>query len=189
MGGHPRDIDPNDPEDDFDDGSKSGPVTVKPVFNVERYAEDVVGRERLPTILDEVATEEARIASVLMDTNPPRAKRAPRQPGQTERPAESEPEIEIDVRYSEVEGLKPDTQLALLRARLSPLGRVPSLVRKLNDLGPIIEDPKTAYVLGFVDGLLPLETIIEVAGLPEIETLQILDRALDQHLLTFGGHR
>jgi hypothetical protein len=62
---------------------------------------------------------------------------------------------------------------------------VPALVRKITELGPVIEDPKTAYVLGFIDGLLPLETIIEVAGLPELETLQILDRAIDHHLLTF----
>src|SRR5262249_4761608 len=93
---------------------------------------------------------------------------------------------EIAVRYSEVDALRPDEQLAILRARLAPMSRVPSLVRQITELGPVIEDPKTAYVLGFIDGLLPLETIIEVAGLPEIQALQILDRAIEQHLVRFG---
>lgn len=171
---------------DFDDRSKdvskggggadSGAVerdTVRPAYDVERYAEDAIGRERLPTITDEVATEEARIASVLMDSRPP------------EEREHVAPEIEVDVRYSEVESLGEDEQLAFLRARLAPLTRVPALTRKLTELGPLIEDPKTAYVLGFVDGLLPLETIVEVAGLPEIDTLRILDRALDHYVITF----
>lgn len=144
--------------------------TVRPSFDVERYAEDTLGRERLPTITDEAATEEARIASVLMDSTPPR----------------SGTDIELDVNYSEVEALDPDEQLAFLRARLAPMTRVPSLARKITELGPVIEDPKTAYILGFVDGLLPLETIVEVAGLPEVEALRILERAIDQHFVTFN---
>jgi hypothetical protein len=150
--------------------------TVRPSFDVGRYAEDLVGRERLPTLTDEAATEEARIASVLMDSSPPH----PRAPASA-----LSPEIQIAVRYSEVEALKPDHQLAFLRARLAPMTRVPALARKITELGPVIEDPKTAYILGFIDGLLPLETIVEVAGLPEIETLRILDRAIDQHVIRF----
>lgn len=161
-------------ENDLDAESGKQPRdTVRPAFDVERYAEDVVGRERLPTIVDEAATEEARIASVLMDSSPPH-------------PRTSAPEIEIAVRYSEVDALNPDEQLAFLRARLAPMTRVPALTRKITELGPVIEDPKTAYVLGFIDGLLPLETIVEVAGLPEIDTLRILERAVDQHLVTFN---
>ena len=174
MVGHSRGVKRDDePEDSFASGESTSieRKTVKPSFDVERYAEDTVGRERLPTILDEAATEEARIASVLMDSNPPKGAGAP--------------EIEIAVNYSEVDALRPDEQLAFLRARLAPMSRVPSLVRKIAELGPMIEDPKTAYVLGFVDGLLPLETIIEVAGVPEVEALQILDRAIDQHLIAF----
>ena len=162
--------------DEFEAESVSGQVsrdTVRPAFDVERYAEDVVGRERLPTIVDEAAKEEARIASVLMDSSPPR-------------PRASAPEIEIAVKYSEVDALDPDEQLAFLRARLAPMTRVPALTRRITELGPVIEDPKTAYVLGFIDGLLPLETIVEVAGLPEIDTLRILERAVDQHLVTFN---
>lgn len=146
--------------------------TVRPSFDVEAYAEDSVVRERLPTIIDEAATEEARIASVLMDSRPPAARA-------------SAPDIQLAVTYGEVEALEPDEQLAFLRARLAPMTRVPTLARKITELGPVIEDPKTAYILGFVDGLLPLETIVEVAGLPEIDALRILERAIDQHAVVF----
>lgn len=179
MGGEPRDAkrlhDLDDEEGGDRDVHESGTVpreTVKPAFDVERYAEDTIGRERLPTITDEAATEEARIASVLMDSTPPRARA-------------SAPDIQLAVQYSEVEALDVEEQLAFLRARLAPMTRIPSLTRKITELGPLIEDPKTAYVLGFIDGLLPLETIVEVAGLPELDTLRILDRAVDQYVLTF----
>ena len=46
-----------------------------------------------------------------------------------------------------------------------------------------------AYVLGFIDGVLPLETIVEVAGLPELETLKILERAIEQNAISFGRAR
>lgn len=160
-----------DPGPDSDE-SDTRRNTVKPPFDVEQYAEKTVGRERLPTIIDEAATEQARIASVLMDSSPPG-------------PRKSMPEVEIAVRYAEVEALDPDEQLAFLRARLAPMTRAPRLTRSMPELGPVIEDPKTAYMLGFVDGILPLETIVEVAGLPEIEALRILERALDQHIITF----
>ena len=180
MGGDPRDAKRLHELDDDEDGEEygiheSGTVpreTVKPAFDVERYAEDTIGRERLPTITDEAATEEARIASVLMDSTPPRGRA-------------SAPEIELAVKYAEVEALDDEEQLAFLRARLAPMTRIPSLTRKITELGPLIEDPKTAYVLGFIDGLLPLETIVEVAGLPELDTLRILDRVIDHYVITF----
>ena len=186
MGAESRDLkrllDLDEPEDGVgafeeagDDAVESGTMpreTVRPAFDVERYAEDTIGRERLPTITDEAALEEARIASVLMDSVPPRGRLAA-------------DDVEVAVRYAEVEALDDEQQLAFLRARLAPMTRVPSLSRKITELGPLIEDPKTAYILGFVDGLLPLETIVEVAGLPEIDTLRILDRAVDQYVLTF----
>lgn len=134
-------------------------------------------RERQPTILDEVATEQARLASVLMDSNPPAPPKKSPEPLRT---AQSM----APITYSPADR----DELTLLRARLAPMTRVPVLTRKLTELGAVIEDPKTAYVLGFVDGLLPLETIVEVAGLPELDTLRILDRAADQHVLSFAAN-
>ena len=181
MGGEPRNANPllgldrgrAPDEEDEDDARDSGRVardTVKPAFDVERYAETLTRREPLPTIIDEEATEEARLASVLMDSSPPGGIVA----------APVAPLIDVDV-----EAFDHEEQVAFFRARLAPMTRAPTLVRTITELGSWIEDPKTAYVLGFVDGLLPLETIVEVAGLPELETLRILDRAVEQYVLTF----
>src|SRR5262245_61843068 len=139
------------PEFEDDDEPESDPrATIKPAYDVERYAEDTVHRERMVTIVDAVATEEARVASVLMHSSPP-----------TRASGGHSGEVEVDlaVEYSEVEELDPDEQLALLRAQLAPLSRVPALTRRMAELGPVIADAQTAYVLGFIDGLLPLETI------------------------------
>ncbi len=112
----------------------------------ERVASEV--RARAPTITDEVALEQARLASLPSD-----------QPAPAEDP------------------------VARLRARLAPLGRVPSLAKQIDALGNL--DPKTAFVLGFVDGLLPLETILDVAGMPELEVLEVLDRMITQNVIVF----
>jgi hypothetical protein len=112
-------------------------------------------RERQSTLLDDDLTEQARLASVLIDSTPPSA---------------------------------PDPAQAI-RARLEPLSRVPELVKSITELGDDMREPKTAFVLGFIDGLLPLETIVEVTGLPEIETLQILDRLIAQGAIAFRTSR
>lgn len=137
-------------------------------------------RERLVTFTDEDALEEARKMSVPTGAPPPR------KPYIT-KPEPDEPTASVDIDESEfdVDSLPADEQVAILRARLAPLNRVPTLSKRMTELGEIVEDPKTAYVLGFVDGLLPLETIIEVTGLPELETLKILDRLAGQQILMF----
>jgi hypothetical protein len=173
-----------DPEDAENEGASSAKVardTVKPAFDVEEYAESVTGRERLSTIVDAEATEEARLASVLMDSTPPEP---PTRRIDLDLDA---PEVEVLLSDDEViaEELEGEEEIAFLRARLAPMTRVPTLVRPITELGSVIEDPKTAYMLGFVDGLLPLDTLVEVAGLPEVEALRILDRAVDQYVLTF----
>ena len=141
---------------ELDDPTDSGVVehpTIKPAFDLTEYAKDnaVPIRDRAMTLCDDELTEQARLASVLMDSSPP--------PDPNGREA--------------------------IRARLAPLSRVPVLTKSLAELGGSIDDPRTAYVLGFVDGVLPLETIIDVTGLPELETLQILDRLVAQGAITF----
>lgn len=171
MGGVPSktELECDEPEPDSDpDVSRD---TVRPAFDVELYAEQVTGRERLSTILDEEATEEARVASLLMDSEPP--------------PLGATAETAVSVAYADLDALAADEQIAFYRAKLSPLSRVPVLTRSITELGHLIEDPKTAYVLGFVDGLLPLEMIVDVAGLPELDVLRVLDRAIEQVIVTF----
>lgn len=154
-------------------GRPSAPETVRPPDGSEV-------RERLPTITDEDALEAARKASVPTGLPPPRS------PYNT-KPEPDDPGASVDIDESEfdVDLLPAEEQIAILRARLVPLNRIPTLTKRMTELGEIVEDPRTAYVIGFVDGLLPLDMIIEVTGLPELETLKVLDRLASLHILAF----
>ncbi len=171
-----------------------GPVpfpTIVPTYDPSQYAEESEVRERMPTITDEDALEEARLQS-LPSYLPPARRQMSTAPGGlvTVAPPPANPRdssVEIDTGEEDLESLSDAEQIAILTVRLSPLSRVPSLARELGKLGLLLEDPKTAYVLGFVDGILPLETIVDVTGLPELETLRVLDRMVSQSIVIFSG--
>jgi hypothetical protein len=173
--------DPAHPED-----VGSGPVpcpTVIPTFDPRQYAEDSEIRERMPTFTDEPALEQARLQSFPTNAPPPRRAMSTLPGPLAASPRDSS--AEIDVGEDDIDALAPDEQIAILRARLMPLTRVPVLAQQLSEVGAALEDPKTAYVIGFVDGLLPLDTIIDVTGLPELDTLRVLDRLVGQGIVIF----
>jgi hypothetical protein len=140
-------------------------------------------RDRMATVTDEVALEHARLESLPSDVPPP-------PPSKPTVPAGPLPD---DLREASLgasselvaEPLEPAEEMALLRKRLAPVTRVPELAKPLAQLGALLHDPQTAYVLGFVDGILPLDTIIEVTGLPELDTLRVLDRMVAQGIAIF----
>lgn len=160
-------------DEDSVDSVTSPRPTVVPAFDPAKLAEESEVRERAPTITDEVLLEQARLESMAMQSGLP-----PRPPASSV--------VEIDAGEADLDALPEEDQAAILAARLSPLSRVPKLARSLTELGGLLEDPKTAYVLGFIDGLLPLETIIEVTGLPELDTLRVLDRMVNQGAVVFA---
>jgi hypothetical protein len=176
--------------------------TIRPEFSPEKYAEETEFRERMPTLTDDSLLEEARLQSMRSNAPPPRPRMASnpgntattaRPPATTARPpagtTSRDSVVEIDTGESDLESLGVDDQIAILTVRLAPLTRVPVLAKEMRELGPAVEDPKTAYMLGFVDGILPLETIIDVTGLPEIETLRVLDRMIALGVLVFKPPR
>lgn len=164
---------------ELDDPSGVAPATaprptVVPPFDTAQYAEQSEVRERMPTLTDEGALEEARLQSFRTNAPPPPFG-----------PNVHDSSVEIDTGEADVDALDDDEQVALFTERLAPLTRVPTLAQEMQKLGPLLEDPKTAFVLGFVDGILPLDTIIDVTGLPELDTLRILDRMVAQGVVVF----
>lgn len=137
---------------DLDEPLESGIIPVPTVI-----PPDGPMREPADTFVDDEVTEQARRASVLIDSVPPR-------------------------------GGDPNSEPAI-RARLAPLDRIPLLAKSMSELDTDLQEPKTAFVLGFIDGVLPLETIIEVTCLPELETLRILDRLIAQGAVVFPKRR
>jgi hypothetical protein len=191
-----------DPEAEESGVTASPTPTVRPAFNPEQYAEETEFRERMPTLTDDSLLEEARLQSMRSNAPPPRP-RMPSNPGSmaatapppamTARPPSNptsrDSAVEIDTGESDLESLGEGDQVAILTVRLSPLTRVPMLAKELSQLGSAVEDPKTAYMLGFIDGILPLETIIDVTGLPELETLRVLDRMITLGVVVFKPRR
>ena len=184
-----------DPEAFVHGVAASPGATVRPAFSPEQYAEQTEFRERMPTLTDDSLLEEARLQSMHSNA-PPRASMpsGPASAAVTARPGpitatSRDSSVEIDTSEADLEALEVDDQVAILTVRLAPLTRVPVLAKALTELGAAVEDPKTAYVLGFIDGLLPLETIIEVTGLPELETLRVLDRLVTLAVVTFKPSR
>lgn len=181
--------DPTNLEASADD-EKSGaqPIpTIIPDFDPQLFAEASEVRERMSTLVDEESLEQARLAS-LPSNNPPPRPLFSTSPGPL-LVDDTDSLIEIDTDEADLDALDDDEQAAILRARLTPLSRVPTMMRKLTELGGLLEDPKTAYVLGFVDGILPLDTIIDVTGLPELDTLRVLDRMVSQGIVVFRPSR
>jgi hypothetical protein len=160
--------------------------TIIPQYDPSQYAEESEIRERMPTLTDETALEHARLQSLPSMMPPPRRPMST-VPGPLldagRNPRDSS--VEIDTGEEDLESLDEGEQVAILSSRLAPLTRVPSLAKELAELGAMLEDPRTAYVLGFVDGILPLETIVDVTGLPELETLRVLDRMVAQSVVVF----
>lgn len=181
---------------------------------VPRYAEDVFLdeheyeeelREKQPTLTDAETLEAARRRS--MASAPPSSRGAPRstrtyrppmlgswappsrgsgRPGSFTLESDApDSQIELDAGEEDLDDLSDDEQEAILRARLAPLDRVPMLTAPLSEMGEFMEDANAAYVLGFVDSILPLETILEVAGLPDLAALRVFDRLVSLGLVTF----
>ncbi|AKU97234.1 hypothetical protein AKJ09_03898 [Labilithrix luteola] len=170
------------------DDEKSGaqPIpTIIPEFDPQLFAEASEVRERMPTLVDEESLEQARLASLPSNFPPPLFSTSPG-PIVVD---DDDSLVEIDTDEAEIDVFEDDEQAAILRARLTPLSRVPTLTHKLTELGALLEDPKTAYVLGFVDGILPLDTIIDVTGLPELDTLRVLDRMVSHGIVIFRPSR
>jgi hypothetical protein len=172
----------------LEDDTPSGLVavthaTVIPAFDPLQFAEDSEIRARMPTITDECALEQARLKSLPTNRPPPRRPPSTLPPPRVANPRDSS--AEIDVGEDDLDTLAVDEQVAILRAHLTPLTRVPVLARPIKELAATLKDPKTAYVIGFVDGLLPLDTIIDVTGLPELDTLHVLDRLVAQGIVIF----
>lgn len=147
--------------------------TVIPSFDPLEYARERDQRERALTITNEVELEQARVASLPSDIPPLRPR--------------AESLAELEVVEEDLDALDDDAQIAVLLARLAPLDRVPTLVKTPHELALLLRDPKAAYLAGFVDGLLPLETIVEAAGLPQLDTLRVLDRMIAGGLAVFRG--
>lgn len=69
-------------------------------------------------------------------------------------------------------------------ARIGPLDRVPIVMVARDQLRWLSIDHKAGFVLSLVDGVSNLEMIIDVSGMPELDTLRILSELAQQRIIT-----
>jgi len=67
-----------------------------------------------------------------------------------------------------------DVMMAVLTAFLGELERVPELARPLHELANAPISPRAAFLLSRVDGILSLDEILDVSGMPRIEAMRYL---------------
>ncbi len=69
-------------------------------------------------------------------------------------------------------------------ARIGPLDRVPVVMVPRDQLRWLSIDHKAGFVLSLVDGVSSLEMIIDVSGMPELDTLRILSELAQQRIIS-----
>ena len=69
-------------------------------------------------------------------------------------------------------------------ARVGPLERVPVVMVPRDQLRWLSIDHKAGFVLSLVDGVSSLEMIIDVSGMPELDTLRILSELAQQRIIS-----
>lgn len=69
-------------------------------------------------------------------------------------------------------------------ARIGPLDRVPMVAVARDQLRWLSIDHKAGFVLSLVDGVSSLEMIIDVSGMPELDTLRILSELAQQRIIS-----
>lgn len=68
--------------------------------------------------------------------------------------------------------------------RIGPLDRVPIVMIPRDQLRWLSIDHKAGFVLSLVDGVSSLEMIIDVSGMPELDTLRILSELAQQRIIS-----
>jgi len=72
-------------------------------------------------------------------------------------------------------------------ARIGSLDRVPTVMIPRDQLRWLSIDHKAGFVLSLVDGVSSVEMIIDVSGMPELDTLRILADLAQQRIITLRG--
>lgn len=67
-----------------------------------------------------------------------------------------------------------ETIMAVFQAFLGDLHRAPALARPLHELGAAPISPRAAFLLSRIDGVLSLEEILDVSGMPQLEAHRYL---------------
>jgi hypothetical protein len=69
--------------------------------------------------------------------------------------------------------------------KIGPMDRVPMVMVPRDQLRWLSIDHRAGFVLSLVDGVSSLEMILDVSGMPELDTLRILTELAQQRIIAF----
>jgi hypothetical protein len=172
-------------------------VNLVDLDDIEQLEAPTKQRDKLPSLPEEAAPRAA--------TPAPTPIPAPRPPSKKPPPGEREMNDRVSVGdYSgaleiaeSILAEKPNDPVAkacadnckqvlrkMYAARIGPLDRVPSVAVARDQLRWLSIDHKAGFVLSLVDGVSSLEMIIDVSGMPELDTLRILSELAQQRIIS-----
>ena len=135
-------------------------------------------RGEMPTLVDDVELETARLASARRSSAPP----AP--PTETVSRAHSDHEIDV-VWAPDSESLDPEVLFSKYVRLLGSFQRVPMLTVPFDQLASLSLDSRIGFLVALIDGASSIETLLDVAAMPPREVLHALVTLRDLGILTF----
>jgi hypothetical protein len=70
-------------------------------------------------------------------------------------------------------------------AKLAPLDRSPLVVVPRTQMRWLSIDHRAGFILSLVDGLVSVETILDLSGMPRLDALRILHELVQQKIVAF----
>jgi hypothetical protein len=96
--------------------------------------------------------------------------------------------LEADPNDATVSGVADNCRTVLRQmcvAKIGPMDRVPMVMVPRDLLRWLSIDRRAGFVLSLVDGVSSLEMILDVSGMPELDTLRILTELAQQRIVSF----
>lgn len=90
--------------------------------------------------------------------------------------------------HAEASKIAEECQRVLIKmyaARIGPLDRVPMVMVQQHELRWLSIDHRAGFLLSLVDGLSSIEMILDVSGMPLLDTLRILHELYQQKIISF----
>jgi hypothetical protein len=137
-------------------------------------------RDAMPTLVDEVELEAARIASTKQSSIPPSFQEA------RERPSRPTTDHEIEVAWDvDDEPADPEELFPKYVRMLGPFSRVPIVTVPFEKITTLALDHRMGFLVALIDGTSSIQTLLDVAGMAPREVLHALVTLRDLGIVAF----
>jgi hypothetical protein len=122
-------------------------------------------RSNMPTLVDAAQLEAARLESMRRSSIPP---------ARTETVAARSPEAEINVEWVPESELDSEALFSDYVTALGAFSRVPFVKVRFDELSTLSMDHRMGFLVALIDGASSIQSILDVAAMPQREVLHAL---------------